>query len=62
MSKHSAVIKNGFVNLKEYEDKIASNPKHLAVCKFCTNPLVILERKATTSAFVRHLQRYHKAK
>ena len=33
--------------------KIAGNQKHSAVCKFCTNPLIIPERKEITSAFVR---------
>ena len=62
MSKNSAVIKYGYVNHREYEDKIEGNQKHSAVCKFCANPLIISERKGTTSAFVRHLQRFHKAK
>ena len=62
MSKNSAVIKYSYVNHRAYEDKIAGNQKHSVVCKFCANPLIISERKGTTSAFVRHLQRFYKAK
>ena len=62
MSKNSVVIKYGYVNDKKYKDKIAGNQKHSTLCKFCTNPLITLERKETTSAFVRHLQKLLKAK
>ena len=37
MSKHSAIMEYGYVNHKEYEDKIAGNQKYSAVRKFCTN-------------------------
>ena len=62
MSKNSAVIKYSYVNHREYKNKIADNQKHSTVCRFCTNPLIVSERKGTTSAFVKHLQRFHKAK
>ena len=62
MSKNSAVIKYGYVNHRKHKDKIADNQKPSAVCKFCTNPLIVSERKEITSAFVKHLQRFHKAK
>ena len=62
MSKNSAVIKYGYVNHREYKNKIADNQKHSTVCRFFTNPFIVSERKGTTSAFVKHLQRFHKPK
>ena len=62
MSKESAIIKFAFVNHKEYQNKKAGNEKHSAVCEFCSNQHTISDGKGTTSAFTRHMQRFHKAK
>ncbi|KAL1276314.1 hypothetical protein QQF64_035937 [Cirrhinus molitorella] len=60
MSASSSIIQFGFKNHKEFVEGALKRRKHKATCKFCDK--TILETCGTTSNFIRHLQRNHKAR
>ena len=61
MSANSRIIRFGFFDHEEYEEK--GKRKHRASCKFCkAKSPKLTEFCGTTSNFTRHLQRVHKTK